>query len=330
MDVNVLIDSIVRQTTVLIAQIATAGGGRASLAHTANQVFAALARELKAQGVSSKVVADMFGLALRTYHAKMQRLGESNSHRGKSLWEAVLEYVRAHESLLQSEILVRFQYDDHVSVKGVLADLVESGLVFKAGRSHRAVYRAATPDEINKPGTGDPDALPSMILVALNRLGAATQAAISDLVPAPAEDLARALDKLAGEGLIEVSGDGDERTYRSDGCFIPVGAETGWEAAVFDHYQAVVTAIGTKLRLGSSRQGEHVGGSTYNFWIWRGHPLEEEVLALLERFRRDAADLRRRVAEHNHADGRAEDLMTRVVTYVGQAVLPPDAPEDSP
>jgi hypothetical protein len=72
-NVQLLIDSIVRQTTVLIAQLATAGGARAPLASVANQVFLDLARELDAQGVSRKVGADMFGLALRTYQRKLQR-----------------------------------------------------------------------------------------------------------------------------------------------------------------------------------------------------------------------------------------------------------------
>jgi hypothetical protein len=43
-NVNLLIDAIVRQTTVLIAQLATAAGVRAPLAHTANQVFVDLVR----------------------------------------------------------------------------------------------------------------------------------------------------------------------------------------------------------------------------------------------------------------------------------------------
>jgi hypothetical protein len=51
-NVQVLIESIVRQVTVLIAQLATAGGVRAPLAQIANQVFVQLASELDAQGVS--------------------------------------------------------------------------------------------------------------------------------------------------------------------------------------------------------------------------------------------------------------------------------------
>lgn len=66
MNVNLLIDAIVRQTTVLIAQVATAAGIRAPLSHMANQVFLDLVRELKEQGLGNKVIADMFGLALST------------------------------------------------------------------------------------------------------------------------------------------------------------------------------------------------------------------------------------------------------------------------
>lgn len=97
MNVKVLIDSIVRQTTVLIAQLATSGGVRAPLAHVANQVFLELTRELDAQGVSRKVSADMFGMALRSYLRRIQGLSESSTDRGQTLWEAVLAYLNQGE-----------------------------------------------------------------------------------------------------------------------------------------------------------------------------------------------------------------------------------------
>jgi hypothetical protein len=92
-NVPVLIDAIVRQVTVLLAQLATAGGVRAPLAHIANQVFVELANELAAQGVSRKVGADMFGMALRAYVRKVRRLNESSTEHGVTLWKAVLEYL---------------------------------------------------------------------------------------------------------------------------------------------------------------------------------------------------------------------------------------------
>src|SRR5690606_6973640 len=116
MTVELLIHAIVHQTTILIAQLATLGGARAPLAQVANQVFLELARELERQGVSRKVSADMFGLGLRTYRRKIQRLSESATERGRSLWEVVLEYVREHEKVTRGELLLRFSLDDEAQV----------------------------------------------------------------------------------------------------------------------------------------------------------------------------------------------------------------------
>ena len=44
MHVKLVIDAIVRHTTVLIAQLATSSGMRAPLAHIANHTFLALSR----------------------------------------------------------------------------------------------------------------------------------------------------------------------------------------------------------------------------------------------------------------------------------------------
>ena len=52
-----LIDAIVRQTTVLLASLATASGQRATLARVANQVFGDLVAELKQQGLGNRRTA---------------------------------------------------------------------------------------------------------------------------------------------------------------------------------------------------------------------------------------------------------------------------------
>ncbi|HTV25017.1 MAG TPA: hypothetical protein VMG12_40265, partial [Polyangiaceae bacterium] len=117
MNVNALIDAIVRQTTILIAQLATLGGGRAQLAHTANQVFLDLSAALREHGVGSKVIADMFGLALRTYQERVRRLSESQTMRGRSLWEAVLEHIEARGPILRADVLGRFGRDDLGAVR---------------------------------------------------------------------------------------------------------------------------------------------------------------------------------------------------------------------
>lgn len=48
---RLLIDSIVRQTTVLIAQLSTAAGVRSPPSHLADEVFVSLAKEIDNQGL---------------------------------------------------------------------------------------------------------------------------------------------------------------------------------------------------------------------------------------------------------------------------------------
>ena len=71
-------DDIVRQITVLIAQLATAAGTRAPLARIADQVFVDLANELEAQGVRRKVAADMFTLAFLQVMSWPELLGRAS------------------------------------------------------------------------------------------------------------------------------------------------------------------------------------------------------------------------------------------------------------
>src|SRR5262245_16711136 len=133
MDATLLIDAIVRQTTILIATLATSSGQRAQLARVANLVFADLVRELRDQQVGNKIIADMFGMALRTYHRKTARMRSSRTDRGLSLWEAVLLHIQQHGPLTRAEILQRFRRDDESIVRSVLIDLVEAGLVTRSG-----------------------------------------------------------------------------------------------------------------------------------------------------------------------------------------------------
>jgi hypothetical protein len=150
---QVLIDAIVRQTTVFIARLSTAAGVRLPLGHVADEVFAGLASELTQLGVSNKVIADMFGMALRSYRQKVQRLSESASSRGATLWNAVEAFLAEREWSTRSEVLEHFKSDDEVSVRGILNDLVESGLALRSGMRDNTRYRAATEDELGDLGT---------------------------------------------------------------------------------------------------------------------------------------------------------------------------------
>ncbi len=319
MNINLLIDAIVRQTVVLIAQLATASGSRAPLAHVAGQVFLDLTRELTAQGLGQKIIADMFGLALRTYHRRVRELSESTTERGRTLWEAVLGYVRQRGGVVgRVEVLERFARDDDAVVRAVLGDLVESGLIFQTGRGDSARYRAASEDELRQDDGAAAEGLSAMVLVAIHRFGPLDASGLRELVHLPADGLEAVIERLVSDGQVERVASSGGEVLRADRCVIPLAAPHGWEAAVYDHFQALVTAIGAKLRGGGTRSlpDDTVGGSTYHFDLPLGHPRSDEILGLLGEVRRRATELRERLDAEA-----APGPVRRVVFYVGQSVL---------
>jgi hypothetical protein len=183
------------------------------------------------------VAADMIGLALRTYRRKIQRLTESETLSGRSLWEAVHDFIGAQLSL-------------------------------------------------------------------------------------PATKLDASVARLLETGRVVIADGGEETRYRAPSFVLPLGTSKGWEAAIFDHFQAVVNTICHKLRHdpGSAGKGDRVGGSTYSLEVWPGHPLEEEATGALKHLREYLGDLRRRIAAHNAASNLPAKRM-RVVAYAGQFII---------
>jgi hypothetical protein len=315
MNASLLIHAIVRQTTVLIATLATSSGQRAQLAAVANAVWADLVRELREQGLGNKVIADMFGMALRTYHRKVARMSGSRTLQGRSLWEAVFGHIQQHGPLSRGELLQRFVRDDPATLHSVIADLVSSGLVESEGDAVSAQLEAANVEIERAPASID-----SLVLVTLHRHGPLNLAGVTEHVPAPFEALDAALQRLVAERLITQTGD----SYSCENCVIRFGEAAGWEAAVLDHYQALVAAIVTKLRSGKRKAelSDSIGGSTFVFDVWQGHPLEAEILGYLRSMREHGVALRRAVEQH--AVGvvpPAGAKLRRVTAYVGQSVV---------
>src|SRR6186713_1356261 len=112
MNAQLLLQSVIQQTTVFLAQLATAGGTRTPLTQVANQIFTDLSTELHNQGLTKNVIADMFGMTLRTYHRRVRELSESSSVAGSTVWEAVLDFVRSREPVASAEVFRRFARDD--------------------------------------------------------------------------------------------------------------------------------------------------------------------------------------------------------------------------
>ena len=330
MNTKLLVDSIVRQTTVLIAQLCTAAGVRAPLAQIADQVFLGLSRELEAQGVGRKVAADMFGLALRSYQKKVQRLTESETQRDKTLWEAILDYLRDQGSVPRRRIFERFSRDDESAVAAILNDLVSSGLAYSTGRGGSAVFGLTS--AVDRERMADEDlraTLPAMAWLLIYREGPLDALALEERLGIGGPELAAMLAELEHEGRVQRE-PGTGR-YRSGAMTIAVGDRAGWEAAVLDHFQGVAKAIAAKVRLGpQSELKDRIGGSTLSFDVHPEHPLEGEVYDLLRSVRTQVNELWNRVSAHNRAHPIPDQEKTKVTFYLGQNVERPEAEGSSP
>jgi hypothetical protein len=324
---KLLIDAIVHQTTVLIAQLSTASGIRAPLAHVADQVFLELSREIEAQGVSRKVAADMFGLAIRTYQKKVQRVTESVTARDRTLWQAVLEHLQERGSSSRRELLEHFHRDDPIVVGSVLNDLVSSGLVYRTGSSETTIFGVTREQDLARTLREQRrESLAPIVWVMIYRAGGATRAQLRDQLSVEEDALDEALALLETTGQVRRSGEADQAVYSADTFVVPVDAESGWEAAVFDHFQTVVRAIGTKVRRGVARstRDDVIGGATLSYDICPDHPHHDEVLGMLKNVRAEANELWTKVQRYNDEHPIAEDERIEVSFYFGQCVTPAD------
>ena len=342
---RLMIDAMVHQTMVLIAGLSTAAGIRAPLAHVADQVFLDLSRAIEEQGVSRKVIADMFGMALRTYQKKVQRLAESSTASHRTLWEAVLDYLEAHGTVSRAQLLRRFGADGEENVAAVLNDLAESGALERKGRGAQTSYTLRSTESVARARrSGDQDELATLVWVMLYRRRGGTLDELTTLLGRPRAELDQALRQLAADGRIVASGPPDALIWQTATFVVPVGASTGWASAVIDHYQTVCNAIVAKLlsRGSQSHADDVIGGATLGFDVYPGHPHEQEVYALLRTVRRDVNQLWSQVAEFNREHPVPEAQKRKVYFYFGQTVQdssdvatglladPSPAPEENP
>lgn len=324
MNVKLLIDAIVRQTTVLIAQLSTNAGVRAPLAHLADQVFLSLSREIEAQGVKRKVAADMFGLALRSYQKKTQRASSSQSQQGKTLFEAILEYVETNRGCSREALIRRFRHDNEREVIGVVHDLVESGLLYSTGNGASTLYGITSEAERQQfTRRSDVLGLASMALGLVYRASSLSIDEIAHHLNVSSDEAQEALDNLLGDGRVEIV----DGRFRASSFLIDVDAEHGWEAAAFDHFQTVAKALANKVYLRSrgSDGARLVGGTTLHFDLTPTHPHLAKVLRLLEQTRALTDEVWTEVYRYNQHHPIKDKERVSLTFYLGQNVDDPEA-----
>ncbi len=272
MNVKLLVDAIVRQTTVLIAQLSTTAGVRAPLAHLADQVFLTLSREIEAQGVKRSVAADMFGLALRSYQ-------KEDSARVQQRHAARQDVVRSDTGLRRSQPRLQSRnaapsLPQRQRSRGHRrrSRLVQSGLLYSTGSGLSTLYGVTTEAERQQfTRRSDVLGLASMALGLVYRASSLSHDELAAQLNVPMLEVQEAMEHLVNEGRVEAH----EGNFRAAAFLIDEDAEHGWEAAAFDHFQAVATALANKVALRSqnSEAAKLVSGTTLHFDLTPTHPL---------------------------------------------------------
>ena len=231
--------------------------------------------------------------------------------------------MRGKEHVTRREVADHFAKDDEDALGSVLHDLVTSGLVYSSGQGRSTVYQATAENAfaalVNETSA---ESVQSMVWALVYHQPGVSAAELAERLRLEPELVARAIRGLTAEGRLRVVEPTEQRLEAAT-LVVPVDSETGWEAAVFDHFQAMVSAIGQKVRRGAlrSRRSDRVGGATITFDLCAGHPLEHETLGLLERVRGDVNALWERVCAHNAAHPIPEEERVRVRFYFGQSVI---------
>lgn len=312
MDPSLLVDGVIRQTVVLVARLVRATGHRPPLAELGTRIFVELNDELRRQGVRASLLAGLFGLKLRTYHDRLLRAREALDGLEPPLFSSIYAIIRDEGPVERWVIEGRFVDEHHKVLGAVLDDLVESGLVYRTGRGPATRYGLV--GAAGQDGEARAAAEARLVWVALYHRSPASRAELSAVLGEEG-DLDGALGRLLAAGRIERVGEGRETRWRCADYAIGMGDRAGWPAAMFDHFQAVVTTLCAKLDGAGAAASDEVGGSTYVFEVGPGHPDEAEVRALLADTRRRLDALRARVLAHNRERPASGG---RVVFYFGQ------------
>jgi len=189
--------------------------------------------------------------------------------------------------------------------------------VFRTGVAKGAAYRAATTEELANLRDRS-DGLLELLWMLIYREGPISEDELVRRTGLKREALVTCLHELGESARTEVDANG---MYLARSLVLPLSSSAGSEAALFDHYQAVVKTMCARLERASdaTRESES-GGSTYSFTIWPGHPLEDEVRGLLREYRQRHSELRERVEAHNRTMPTPEQH-DRVTTYGGMLVV---------
>ena len=331
MNFSRLVERIVPLVAELMATLAAKDPVRMYFANIADKTLLDIVETLRKEGISNEAIASSLGKTISGFYRMVSRLREEVESEEKvdgprTLMEQVFSWVcdeadrRVEDEGAASTAEIRILYTDieqkfkgvrRESLKSVLFFLVQYDMVGVSGRSDRASYWVV-PRRTSEAGYHD-------AVVTLYREGPMSLSDLSVAVGLPERRCQDFLDTLSDEGLLdeEENPETGEPNFRARSYHIPVGAPEGFEAALWDHLQAVLRAISKKVRLAKygAKAAESVGGSTFSYDLPADHPLTDEISEFLTETRARLEDWMERARPLLDS---GQPLEKKVTIYIGQ------------
>jgi hypothetical protein len=312
MSLQSLARALIRDTSTLLAAVATRDGARMPLGPLGDRLFHGLACELHARQIRRRVAADMFGMVPRAYLRKVRRAEESVTDHGYSLWQAVYEHIASTQGVDLPELARRFHRDDEGVLRGVLSDLRESGLVEVVSNNQATRYVASSGRELGARLARRLGGSDELVWAVIYREGPLYRETLQQVVGLADAELDGIVLRLKEAGRI-FERPKRERILLCSASTVPdLDAPEHWEALVFEHYHAVVRTLATSL---ATPDAENTASATYTFDLWPGHPMAHEVEKLFQNVRAEVGALRGRIDAHNAKQ--PPRRYERVMMYLG-------------
>lgn len=273
MDVESLVHLVAVQAAGLIGRLATSEGGRAPMATLESTFMRALVSELEQQGLSQRVIADMFGVSVRTYQRSLLRWGAPEG--AGSLWAEVLEFVDRREVCSKEEIFAHFHAEESATVTAMVRDLVKSGrlkTVTRRGQRLLALCDAA-------PSRSAPPDVALAVFIAA--FGPQTVAELAAQIGHSHEETAALVAEWVDKDILAPVPDTTPTRYRGrPGLDRFVGKDIS--VGVLVHVAAMVSTLKAALALPRDSDVEaHARMRTWIFDVWDGHPHADDIAAKL-------------------------------------------------
>jgi hypothetical protein len=317
---RLLVDEVVRQTAVLLAELVTRSEERALLSEVQTELLLHLDNELRQRGLSQSARIEALGTTRAAYVQAMKHGRISVTEPSCSLSEAIFRIVTEHGLASREQLAAHFAQDDEERVSGAIERLVGSGLLFRAGRQGAEVLRAPSASDLSQACYLDAETgLDQLVRAVIYREGPLSFAELTQRLNAGEAKLHACLERLGEQRQVSKVNDGNVTRYGAREFSVPLESPTGMEASVLDHLQAVTRALLHRLQLDVTRISDENGVSTYTLDVWESHPYSAEARGLLREFRERVSNLRKRIEAYNAAS-KASRALRPVRIYFGQRV----------